>query len=180
MNAGYFNGLAFSDSVKGYLNKSYGDTSLVSFMVNNQIYLNRKRIQQKNLDLKSITADLANYVLQFNGVANVYTAEQLNGDVLKNKSAELIQNGFYRKRSGDLAILLEPAWLEELSTTGTTHGSTYTYDTHIPLLWYGAQIKPGYTSAAIDITDIAPTIAALLNIMAPNACIGKPIVSITK
>lgn len=180
MNAGYFNGLAFSDSVKGYLNKSYGDTSLVSFMVNNQIYLNRKRIQQKNLDLKSITSDLSNYILHFDGVSNVYTAEQLNGEVLKNKSAELIQNGFYRKRSGDLAILLEPAWLEEMSTTGTTHGSTYTYDTHVPLLWYGAQIKPGYTSAAIDITDIAPTVAALLNIMAPNASIGKPILSITK
>ncbi len=180
MNAGYFNGFAFKDSIKGYLNKAFGDTSLVSFAINNQIYLNHTRIQEKNLDLKTITSQLSNYVLNFNGVANVYTAEQLNGDVLKNKSAELIQNGFYRKRSGDLAILLEPAWLEEVSTTGTTHGSTYTYDTHVPLLWYGGQIKAGYTSAAIEITDIAPTISALLNIMAPNASIGKPILSITK
>lgn len=64
--------------------------------------------------------------------------------------------------------------------TGTSHGTTYSYDTHVPLLWYGWDIKPGYTSEPVDITDIAPTIASFLNIMSPNTSIGKPILSITK
>jgi len=100
--------------------------------------------------------------------------------VLKSKPATLIQNGFNIKRSGDVALMFEPAWLEESIPTGTTHGSTYTYDTQVPLLWYGWKIQSGYTSESVDITDIAPTIATLLNIMPPNACIGKPIVKITK
>ena len=84
------------------------------------------------------------------------------------------------KRSGDIAIVLEPAWLEDYPHTGTSHGSPYTYDTQVPLLWYGWNIKSGYTSEPVNITDIAPTISALLNIMTPSACTGKPILSITK
>ena len=180
MNAGYFDAKVMGDSIKGHLLKSLGDTGLVSSIINNQIYLNHKLINNKKINLNDLIQNIASYALTFNGIANVYTASQLNGEQLKNKSATLIQNGFYIKRSGDLALLLEPAWLEELSKTGTTHGSTYTYDTQVPLLWYGGKIKPGYTTESVDITDIAPTIAAILNIMPPNACIGKPITAITK
>ena len=180
MNAGYFNGKIFTDSLKGYMLKSYQDTSLVSYAINNEVYLNHSLIQQKNLNLKEIEDQIASFSLTFKGVANAYSGYQLNGEVLNNRSAELIQNGFYIKRSGDVAVLLEPAWLEEVTKTGTTHGSTYTYDTQVPLLWYGGKIKPGYSSVQVDITDIAPSVAAFLNIMPPNACTGKPITSITK
>ena len=124
--------------------------------------------------------DILSFALNYKGVANVYTSDQLNGEILKNNSAVLMQNGYYIKRSGDIAILLEPAWLDDFPHTGTSHGTTYSYDTHVPLLWYGCNIKAGYTSKPVDITDIAPTIAAILNIMAPSACTGKPILNITR
>ena len=180
MNTGYFDAKSMGDSLKAHLLKTYNDTSLVSFIINNQIYLNHKLIDKKNINRNELAQNIASYVLTINGMANAYTSNQLNGELLKNKSANLIQNGFYIKRSGDIALLLEPAWLEEFARTGTTHGSTYTYDTQVPLLWYGGKIKPGHTSEPVDITDIASTVAALLNIMPPNACIGKPIVAITK
>ena len=180
MNAGYFEGKAFLNFLKEYLNKRYGDSTLVSFAINNEIYLNHAVIGQKNLQLKEVEEDIASFAVTYNGIANAYTGYQLNGEVLKSKPATLIQNGFNIKRSGDVALMLEPAWLEESIPTGTTHGSTYTYDTQVPLLWYGWKIQSGYTSEAVDITDIAATIASLLNIMPPNACIGKPIVKITK
>ena len=180
MNAGYFSYKVFSDSLKGYLNKTYSDTNLVSNVMNGQIYLNHLLLKQKNINLKSIEDDIASFALTFKGVANAYTSLELNGETLKNKSGEMMQNGFYIKRSGDIAILLEPAWLDDYPHTGTSHGTTYSYDTHVPLLWYGWNIKAGYSSAPIDITDIAPTIASLLNIMPPNTCIGKPILSISK
>jgi hypothetical protein len=180
MNAGYFSTKIFSDTLKRYLSKTYNDTSLVSDIINNQIYLNLTLIKQKNINLKNMEDDIVSLALNFKGVANAYTSNQLNGEALKNKSAALMQNGFYIKRSGDIALLLEPQWLDDYSHTGTSHGTTYSYDTHVPLLWYGLNIKPGYTSDPIDITDIAPTIAAFLNIMAPNACTGKPIVNITR
>ena len=180
MNSGYFDVKPFSDSLKVYLNKEYSDTSLVSMVINNEIYLNHALIKQKNLLLKNVEDDVASFAITYNGVANAYPGYQLNGEVLKSKPGTLIQNGFNIKRSGDVALMFEPAWLEEYIPTGTTHGSTYTYDTQVPLLWYGWKIQSGYTSEAIDITDIAPTIATLLSIMPPNACIGKPIVKITK
>lgn len=175
MNAGYFSYKIFSDSLKKYLYREYNDSNLVSCIINDQIYLNRSLIKRKNINLKNLQDDIVSFSLTFNGVANAYTSYQLNGETLKNKSAELMQNGFYVKRSGDIAILLEPAWLDDYSHTGTSHGTTYSYDTHVPLLWYGCNIKPGNTSKPVDITDIAATIASFLNIMPPSACIGKPI-----
>ena len=180
MNAGYFDSKTYLDFLKGYLSKKYGDSTLVSFAINNELYLNHAAIGQKNLQLKEVEEEIASFSVTYNGIANAYTGYQLNGEVLKSKSATLIQNGFNIKRSGDVALMLEPAWLEEAIPTGTTHGSTYAYDTQVPLLWYGWKIQPGYSSEAVDITDIAPTVASLLNIMPPNACIGKPIVKITK
>jgi predicted AlkP superfamily pyrophosphatase or phosphodiesterase len=180
MNAGYFSYKIFADSLKRYLHRMYNDTNLVASIINGQVYLNHTLIGHKNIILKNLQEEIASFALTFKGVANAYTSFQLNGDILKNKLAGLIQNGFYLKRSGDIAILLEPAWLDDYPHTGTSHGTTYTYDTHVPLLWYGSHIKTGFTSEPIDITDIAPTIAALLNIMAPSACTGKPILEITK
>ena len=180
MNAGYFSSEKFSVALKVFLAQTYQDTNLVSCVINNQVYLNHKLLKQKNINPQSIENDIASFAITFEGVANAYTSFQLNGETLKNKAAELIQNGFYIKRSGDIALLLEPEWLDDYGHTGTSHGSAYSYDTHVPLLWYGLEIKPGYTSEPIDITDIAPTIASFLNIMAPNASTGKPILSITK
>ena len=179
MNAGYFNSKTFVDSLKNYLLKTYPDTGLVSLAINNQVYLNHTLIKAKNINLKEIEDNIVSFSLTYIGVVNAFTGYQLNGEALRNHQAGLIQNGFYVKRSGDVAFLLEPAWLEEVTKTGTTHGSSYTDDTQIPLLWYGAGIKPGYTSEPIDMTDIAPTISTFLNIIAPNASTGKPIQYIT-
>jgi len=180
MNAGYFSYKIFSDFLNKYLSNLYNTNNLVSCIINDQIYLNKSLIRQRNIDFKSIQDDIVSFALTFKGVANAYASYQLNGATLKNKSAELIQNGYYIKRSGDIVILLEPQWLDDYSHTGTSHGTTYSYDTHVPLLWYGWNVKPGFTSDPVDITDIAPTIASFLNIMAPNACTGKPIEDILK
>lgn len=85
------------------------------------------------------------------------------------------QLGYNPKRSGDVIILLQPGFVDEPSVnkSGTTHGSPYNYDTHVPLLWYGWKIEPGKTNKSVSITDIAPTLAAFLQIMEPNASIGS-------
>ena len=180
MNAGYFNEKDFADSLKQYMKVNYGDSSLISAVINSQVYLNESLIKQKKLDKKAMEENLVDYILSFKGVANAYTSTQLNGVALKNQWAGLIQNGYNIKRSGNIAYVLEPQWLDEYDHKGTSHGTTYSYDTHVPLLWYGWNIKPGYTSEEIDIRDIAPTISAFLDIMAPSACTGKPIKVLTK
>lgn len=180
MNAGYFSFKKYEESLNTFIKAKYNSDGLISKIMNNQIYLNHKLIHDKDIVMEEFQDEIISFTMKFDGVANVYSSKQLNGPALNNSAAVLIQNGFYIKRSGDIAILLEPQWLDDHSLTGTSHGSTYSYDTHVPLLWYGWNIKPGYTNANIEITDIAATISALLNIMPPNASSGKPIINITK
>jgi arylsulfatase A-like enzyme len=91
-----------------------------------------------------------------------------------------LNNGYYPPRNGDIQIILKPGYIDALSGVGTTHGLWNPYDTHIPLLWYGWGIKQGKSNREVYMTDIAPTLAALLHIQMPNGCVGKPIEEVMK
>ena len=86
-----------------------------------------------------------------------------------------MKNGIHEHRSGDIIVVMEPGWMVG-STVGTSHGSPYSYDTHVPLLWMGTGVPQGSTSAPVAIIDIAPTVAIIANIQYPNGCTGSPIV----
>ena len=79
------------------------------------------------------------------------------------------------KRSGDVVFTIRPGWLSSSSNQGTSHGSGYNYDTHVPILFYGWGISQGETVTRYDITDIGPTLSLLLDIQLPNMSTGKPI-----
>ena len=88
-------------------------------------------------------------------------------------------NGYNQKMSGDIQFTFRPQWFEG-GLRGTTHGSWNPYDSHIPLLWFGWGIKPGKTTREVYMTDIAPTVAAMLEIQMPNATIGQVIDEVRK
>ena len=69
-------------------------------------------------------------------------------------------------------LILEPGWIE-YEKLGTTHGSGYSYDQHVPLIWYGWDVKPGISSDQISISDIAPTLSNILEISFPNGTSGN-------
>jgi hypothetical protein len=92
----------------------------------------------------------------------------------------VINNGYYPPRNGDIQVILLPQYFDAYSTTGTTHGLWNPYDAHIPLLWYGWGIKHGKTNRGTYMTDVAPTLAALLHIQMPNGCVGDVIEEIIK
>jgi hypothetical protein len=92
----------------------------------------------------------------------------------------MIINGYNFKRSGQIQVVFQPAWLESYSRTGSTHGAWNPYDTHIPLIFMGWNIHPGTSASRIQMTDIAPTLATLLHIQVPNGNIGTPIVDLLK
>ena len=92
----------------------------------------------------------------------------------------MLNNGYYPKRNGDIQIILQSHYLDAYSMTGTTHGLWNPYDTHIPLLWYGWGIKQGKLNRETYMTDIAPTIAALLKIQMPSGSVGHVISEVLK
>jgi len=86
----------------------------------------------------------------------------------------MFANGYFPNRCGDIQIILKSGYMEG-GPTGTTHGAWATYDSHIPLLFYGWGIKKGSSSVEHYMTDIAPTIASILKIQMPSGSIGKVI-----
>jgi len=85
-------------------------------------------------------------------------------------------------RSGEIQIILNPGWYGSGSAnpTGTSHSAWNPYDSHIPLIFMGWGVNPGKTSRPTHMTDIAATLAALLNVQQPNGCIGEPILEALK
>jgi arylsulfatase A-like enzyme len=114
------------------------------------------------------------FMRNMNGVSGVLTATVLYNSNFTEGSRYLMQKGFNVQRSGDVLVNYLPGWVD-YQKTGTTHGSPYSYDTHVPLLFYGWNIKPGSSAEQVYITDIVPTLAMMLNIQFPNGCTGKPI-----
>ena len=115
-------------------------------------------------------------------VKDAVTAENLNETEFTKAPRSLIQRGYDRTRSGDIALIYESGIIEPIFSdhTGTTHGSPYNYDTQVPLLWYGWNIKHGNTTRKIDITDIAPTVSTFLHINLPSGCTGVVIEELFK
>ena len=160
--------------VNQFLKTRFGKDSLIEIYNNVQFYLNKANIKRYGLYEDTIKKALIDYLITLPGIAKALDLAHLKSEVLPTSYLETFINGYNQKRSGDIQVIFDPAYLEGYAK-GTTHGSGYAYDTHIPLLWYGWGVKSGYDYSQTYMTDIAATLAALLHIQEPNGCIGKPI-----
>lgn len=176
--AGYINEIKIEKDLKKYLTTNYGDSLVLSFS-NQQIFLNQKVIESKKLALQQIQEDIVNYFQKLENVAEVLSATTLNNSQFTEGARYLMQKGFNSSRSGDVLVNYSPAYMD-YPHYGTTHGSPYSYDTHVPLIFYGWNVKQGSTAEQIYITDVAATLAIMLNIQFPNGCTGKPITLLVK
>ncbi len=171
--SGYVKEKAMVDALKKYLTKNYQDTLVLSYS-NQQVFLDHKTIKEKKLVLQDVQNDVASFLQDMPEVAEVVTANTLNENQFTQGARYMMQNGFNAKRSGDVLVNYLPAYVD-YSPKGTTHGSPYSYDTHVPLIFYGWNIKKGSSTEQVNITDIAATLAMMLNVQFPNGCTGKPI-----
>lgn len=156
-----------------YLMATYGDGQYVEAHYDQQIYLNHKLIEQKQLNLIEIQEKAAEFLIQFSGVNEVYSANRL---LLGAWTPEIhrIRNSFHRKRSGDLLIDVLPGW-----TIINENGSENKIVRHAyiptPLIFMGYSVKPAIIQTPVTIDHIAPTLAHLMRIRAPNACTATSI-----
>jgi predicted AlkP superfamily pyrophosphatase or phosphodiesterase len=166
------------DSVQQFLQRQYGPGNWVLSFINSQFYLNHALIAAKKLSRADMQAQVAGYLQHFEGVQQLTTAANLAGTSQESGPLSFIRQGYQPHRSGDVIVTLLPGWFEGYQgkeSKGTTHGSANAYDTHVPLLWYGWQVKKGASSARVSITDIAPTLAQWLRILEPNGNTGLPL-----
>jgi predicted AlkP superfamily pyrophosphatase or phosphodiesterase len=138
----------------------------------NMLYLNLKLVGALKADPGEVERVAASAARSVDHIARVYTARDLqNGAVQQDTISRAFSLGYYAPRSGDLFLLQEPYYLFE--ATGTSHGTPYAYDNHVPVLFWGPGIKPGIYSGSIAVNDIAPTLAFLLGTAEPSGSMGR-------
>jgi hypothetical protein len=128
------------------------------------------------VDMLIVTELISKYFMATEGVADVLSEHLIRQTPYNTTGVRgMVARGFHPKRSGDLAVVLEPGWFESSRIQGSTHGSPYTYDTHVPILFFGKGVRKGTTANYHTITDIAPTLSIILKIRFPNGATGQPI-----
>ncbi|MBL7813373.1 MAG: alkaline phosphatase family protein [Saprospiraceae bacterium] len=162
------------------LENTFGEGKWIKSFSNYQIYLDHDLMRQKKVSYAQIYDIVKDNLLTIGSpVHNVINLHDLSNAVIPDYFRSYINNIYNPKLSGDFFVMLEPAWFYG-GSKGTTHGSPYAYDTHVPLLFYGWKIPKGTTVERTHISDIAPTLAALLNILEPNGNVGKPIQAVCR
>src|SRR5690606_11189654 len=172
--AGYFDGSEYRSKLDSFLVKEFNTDKLIKNTSNYQIFLDLEVAKNLGLKLDDVEKAIADEIVNYEGVAEVYTSGDMKTGNYTNGMKKLVQNGYNHKRSGNVMVILQPSIIS-YDKSGSTHGSGFNYDTHVPLLFYGLGINKGETTNRTEITDIAPTISALLGIAFPNAATGQPI-----
>lgn len=178
--AGYFDQAQLMTDLNEHLQQYFPGKKIVETISGGQVFFDQGVFQRdpkaSGVELLIATELTINFLLTQDGIANAYSENVLRQSQFDEGGVKgMVVRGYHQKRSGDVMVVLEPGWYGSDSKQGTTHGSPYAYDTHVPVLFYGAGIKKGSSVRYHAITDIAPTISTLLNIKFPSGCTGQPI-----
>ncbi len=176
MPADFFSSAEILENLNQLIQQKFGISQAIRSAQNFQINFNLAKISASNVDFESIKKFTTDYLQKLPGVNYAIDMDRIGESPIPEPIKKMIINGYHFKRSGQVQVIFQPGWLESYSRTGTTHGEWNPYDTHIPLIFMGWDIHPGASASRVQMTDIAPTLATLLHIQAPNGNIGTPIV----
>ena len=157
-----------------YLMNIHGQKEWIKGYYNNQIYLNRKTIEDEKLDLAAFQKLAADFVSDFSGVARVTTDKELRSGIWNNDMADFYRGTHYNRR-GDLIISLQPGWSINTEKPGEKVKYTRNNIIQTPLIFMGAGIKPQRIYREVKATQVAPTVTHILRIRPPNACKDIPL-----
>lgn len=165
-----------SNELKAYVNqitlRYFKSDQLIENISNFQIFLNKKEIEALNLDHQVVAQKIADEIINYETIYKAVTAKTMQTTTFTDGILHKMQKGYNQKFSGDVILAPNFATISSNSRKGTTHGSGYSYDTHVPIIFYGKGIKSGFSRKQYNIVDIAPTLANLLQIEFPNGTNG--------
>lgn len=176
---------SYQAGLKEYLGSYYPGKEWIKNISNGQIFFDHELFgtdpKSSGVDYLVVSELVKNYLERQPGIASVFTRQAiLSSDYNEGGIKGMVRRGFNDKRSGDIVVITEPGWVSGTRTQGTSHGTAYTYDTHVPMLFYGYGVKQGTTANHHVITDIAPTISTILKVKFPSGATGQPIVELLK
>ncbi len=142
------------------------------------LYLRAEAIAaQKNVS--EILRGAAEAARKLPHIARVFTSDDLRpGYAEADRVGRAVSLGYYGQRSADVILVPEPYYMfggKSLANYqgGTTHLSPYSYDAHVPLIFMGGGIKPGFYDAPVLVNDVAPTLATVLEVETPSGSAGR-------
>lgn len=147
-------------------------------LVDGQFYLDRNALLAAKIDADSVAAFIRDWALSTGKFQAAYTRLQLLDGRAPGVLGQRVVNGFHPERSGDVVLVVKPYTLAVTVKSGTTHGSPFGYDSHVPVIFFGSAFKKGRYADEFYITDIAPTLCAALRINEPPGTMGKPCVKV--
>lgn len=175
MPGGHFSGSSKRKEVNAFLKNKYGHEKLVLDVIENRLYLNKKLIESAKLDEEDIMEDVCKELLKDKLILYAVPFKDVPSANIPPAIKDRIIMGYNPQRSGDIQIILRSGYHGGDYQRGTTHGAWNSYDTHVPFILTGWHIEPGHTNKYVTISDIAPTICALLKIQMPTGCVGQPV-----
>jgi arylsulfatase A-like enzyme len=173
MPGGWLSAAEYSGKVGAQLAQKFGQGDWFRYDAYGQLYLNYATAAKNNADIEVVRKFAAEVARALPHVARVFTRD----DLLRTGTAvdsvgRAVQLGFYGPRSADIVLLPEPYYMFS-SPPGTTHQTPYSYDNHVPLIFFGIGIRPGMHYESVTINDVAPTLAAILGVETPSGAAGR-------
>jgi predicted AlkP superfamily pyrophosphatase or phosphodiesterase len=145
---------------------TFGQDFLLNYS-NFNVFLKKDLIASENLKISDVTLAFKNYLNKQEFIKRAYSEEEILANSGLDFILNAVANGYDVKQNGELVLVFKPGFIE-YGTTGTSHGSVYSYDTHVPMLFYGWNIPKGQSSEKKVITQIAPTVALKIKVALPN------------
>jgi predicted AlkP superfamily pyrophosphatase or phosphodiesterase len=178
--SGYFSAEKTKADLNDFLKQYFPGKDMVEMIDGEQIFFSQDAFQRdpksSGIDYMVATELVINFMIKQDGVANAFSKSMIRDAQFDERGVKgMIVRGHHAKRSGDIAFVLQPGWYSATKVAGTTHSSAYTYDTNVPVIFYGLGVKAGHSVKYHAITDIAPTISIMLGLKFPSACTGQPI-----
>ncbi len=174
IHAGTIKGKELIKKLNDSIEAKYNMKNAIGAIQNYQLYFSPEFMNRYAFSIPVVSDFTISYLEKQPEINLAFSLRDINNTTLPTEIKNRVGNSWHAKRSGDIQIIPEAGYFDG-SMKGTTHGTWNTYDAHIPLLWYGWNITSGKTNEEVHITDIAPTLAAMLHIQMPSGSVGKVI-----
>ncbi|MCL1043863.1 alkaline phosphatase family protein [Shewanella electrodiphila] len=185
-DAGYFEvDSLLNQGVKKRLKQEFGlNDDVITLFSEPYIYLDRELIAKKNLSLAQVQTAIAQEVMKVKGVEMAITSTDIElNNVPPTRVGQLVMNNHHRQRSGDVYIVFAPRkYINDLEglVIASKHGSPWRYDTHVPIIFAGYNIKGQRIDREVTPYDIAPTLSNKLRITQPSCATGQVLEEVSR
>jgi len=143
------------------------------------VFFDKPLLASKGLELTKVKQAVKDFLYSKDYVKRVYTEEEILAASGNDYLLNFVANGYDPTQNGELYFVCKPGYIESYAT-GTSHGSPYTYDTNVPLIFYGWHITKGQSYDKKAITQIAPTLSQILKITLPNCTKSEVLTEVLK